>query len=325
MRTLTALVVLALALPVAAQETDRAWQVAERGALDATTVVLDVPPSSDGAPTRVRLYGTLDSTIDGAELDAASLRHAGVADLAIGAPLVLSPGAEIVEADASGHRYVIEAPPGTPIHATLAISRLAASHLVTARELRDSLQGSIAVEVLRRTPAPPLATAVLAETSDGGGALALGSLLAVIAAAFFVRREPEEARLVRRAQRAASAIAARARTLGPASLGLIAPAERLLAAVRRARAHLATLDAAIAATRDLTSEAARTHKQCLVDRRAAVRADLERMTGELEAALVRLASLETERHAETQSELVASRMRAEVEIAEDVERELADL
>ena len=61
-----ALLVLASAAPALAQE--RTWDVAEHTVIDADHVVLDVPATSDGAPTRARIHGTLDSALDGAEL-----------------------------------------------------------------------------------------------------------------------------------------------------------------------------------------------------------------------------------------------------------------
>ncbi len=315
---------LSLATVVNAQ--DRHWDGGGRIPLDAEHVVIDVPASRDGAPTRVRVTGTIDSTLDGAELDALALRHVGAADLVLGPPLLLSGGAEIVDSDPALHRYVIEAPPGTPIHATLAIARMASQHLVTATELRQSLRGAMEVEVMHRsTPAVTVAALGTTEESHGMLAAGLAAVLAAIGLAVLRRREPEEARLLRRARRAREAIASRARALGPALAGVIAPAEKLEAAIRRTREHLGALDAALASTRWTEGAAARARVAEIDQRRATVRGDLERMTGELEAALVRLTSLETERHADTEGERIAGRMRAEVEIAEDVEREVARL
>ena len=112
-------IVLALAVVIvsarAGAQDARAWEVDHLATLDAATVALVVPASTDGAPTRIRVRGTIDSTLDGAELDAVSVRHGGALDHALGAPLVLSPGAEVVQSDAALHRYVIEAPPGSEV------------------------------------------------------------------------------------------------------------------------------------------------------------------------------------------------------------------
>jgi len=325
MRTLLlACALLSPVLPASAQ--DRTWNVDHRVGIDADHVVIDVPATDDGAPTRVRVHGTIDSTLDGSELDALTLRRGGGDDLATGAPLLLSEGAHVVDADALAHRYVIEAPPGTPIHASLAIARMAATHLVTATELRASLRGALEVDVLRRTEVATFSVVNVPPTESSGPlAVLLAGVLGAIGFVFLRKREPEEARLLRRARRAREAIATRARALGPGLAGVIAPAERLEAAIRRAREHITTIERAIAATRWTEGEAARTHVRSLEQRRDAVRSDLARMTGELEAALVRLTSLETERHADTEGDAIAARVRAEVELAEDVEREVARL
>jgi hypothetical protein len=305
---------------------DRTWEVASHATLDAAHVVLDVPASPDGAPTRVTLHGTLDTSIDGSELDPVATWRGGIADRASASPLALSPGAEIVDADEAAHRYMIEAPPGVPIHASLAIAPMAAAHLVTATELRQSLRGAIEVDVMRRSAPPPLAVAALAEEEPRG--LAAGLLAAVLAAVGFVvlrRREPEEARLIRRARRAREAIAARARALGPALAGLTVSAEKLEHAIRRGRDHVRAIDAALRATRWAEGEVARARAAELARRRDAVRRDLEHMTSELEATVVRLATLATERHADVEAEAVSARLRAEIALAEDVEREVAAL
>lgn len=312
------------AVPAAAQE--RTWEVVEHRTLDASHVVLDVPASSDGAPTRVAVHGTLDTALDGSELDVVSVLRGGVADRAAGAPVLLSQGAAIVEADETAHRYVIEAPPGVPIHAALAIAPMAAAHLVTATELRASLRGALEVDVLRRSEAPtPVAALVAEPASSGMGAATLAGVLAAVGFVVLRRREPEEARLVRRARRAREAIETRARALGPALQGLATSAERLEAAVRRTREHLRALDAALDATRGAEGASARARRTELEARRAGARTDLERMTDELEATVVRLASIASERQAETEVERAALRLRAEIDLAEEVEREVARL
>ncbi len=321
-------IVLALAVVIvsarAGAQDARAWEVDHLATLDAATVALVVPASTDGAPTRIRVRGTIDSTLDGAELDAVSVRHGGALDHALGAPLVLSPGAEVVQSDAALHRYVIEAPPGTPIRAALAISRLAAAHLVTATELRESLRGALEVEILRRPPiAPMAATRGVEGESPALGASALALVLALVGLSWLSRREPEEAVLLRRARRAREAIEARVRALGPAHHGIATSATGLETSVRGARVHLAKLDAALGASRWTRSDAARAERDRLAIRRASVRADLERMTGELESALVRLAAIEAERLAEPDLDAIARRLRDEVELGEEVERAVA--
>lgn len=320
----TLLLLLAIASDVRAQE---GWVVGARSALGAGTSTIEIAPTNDGAPTRVRLSGTLSSSLDGAELDGATVTHAGTADEALGPAVLLSPGAVIVEASPLVHRYVVEAPPGTPIRLTLAVSRLAARRLVTASEVRASLSGAIEVETLRPPAgAPATELAAVAPDAPGGmSAIALALLLGSAGGAFLLRREPEEARLVRRARRASTAIAVKARTLGPAFVGCIGPASRLEEAARRARAHVLVLDRALAETRWATSDGARTRVVDLEARRARARADLARVVEQLEVTLLRLTSLGTERHAETEVAAVVRRMQDELDIGETVEREVAAL
>jgi hypothetical protein len=304
-----------------------AWVVSERAALGADVPSIEIAAAREGAPTRVRLSGTLTSLLDGAELDGAHITTDGATDAALGPAVLLSEGAVIVDEDTALHRYVVEAPPGTPIRLTLAVSRLAARRLVTSSELRASLQGAIEIETLRPPAVAPSAT--LAETAPSAtgalAALALALVLSATGAFVLRRREPAEAVLLRRARRASDAIARKARTLGPAFVGCLAPASRLEAAARRSREHVLVLDRALAETRWAESEAARARVKELEARRARVVADLSRVVEQLEVTLVRLTALGAERHAENEVASVVSRMEDELDLGETVEREVAAL
>jgi hypothetical protein len=198
---------------------------------------------------------------------------------------------------------------------------------VTATELRAALRGALRVAVTERASAASASRApiVASETDRTGASAVLALVLASLGAVILGRRERDEAKLVRRARRALDAITLRVRTLGPAADGLSIQARRLEAAVRRTRAHLGSIDATLRATRWTEGADARARREALLARRTAVHTDLERMTDELDSAVVRVAAMQSERHADTAAHEAAARVRAEVELAEEVEREIARL
>jgi hypothetical protein len=323
-----ALVVAAVAASASAQE--RVVHSARVDAWDVADLSWQAAAPDTGA-VRVLVRGSLTCAIDGAEIDAMQIvTTSRVED--VGSPLVFPEGARLVEVRGV-HEYVFDVPPGPGATIALNVPGLAARHLVTASDLRNSITGAIFVDVLSDAPAAaatPSATAVVAEP-DGltGLALAGGALgLPLLAFGLFVatrRRGSREDQLMLRVRRARSEIVREARALGAAFDGALASAEALVDAARRQRAHLTQLDRALARTAWVSTVEASASRETLVARRAEALARLESIVARLEETLVRMAACVADRSAIAGIERDLAGLRGEVEVGESVEQEIASL
>ncbi len=319
--------------PAAAQEDD--WIAIRRVAVSGSAPLAELGSGlltagvAAGAPLRLVVSGTVTDGIDGAELDAVARFASGVRD-EVRPPLRLPAGARVTHADEVAHRYELEVAPGTDLRFVLDVGGLATRHLVTASEMRARLDGAIEIELLvpRSAIAPPLASASAGAAPLAAGSslpgLALGSALGALGLALALRRRrrTEDELLLDRAIRAHAAIGKKARALGPQFTGTLAPAERLLAAVRAGRGHLGAIDRALRDSAFVESAAAVARRAELRTSRDAALARIARATGTLEEALVALGASTADRSAVTDMERSLLDLGAEVEVGRAVDREL---
>ena len=284
------------------------------------------------APVRLRIRGTITDGIDGAEIDALGRRLGGL-DEPSERWVVRPASARELDRDPAGHAVTLEVPPGNALRVGIDVGALAASHLVTASEMRSRLDGAIEVEVLVPAAALPAeAPGAVAAPADapssraavyGGGALlgVLGSLLGWALARR--RRSVSPARaLLARARRAHAALVRNARGLGPQFEGVIGPAGALLDGAQRSAQHLGELERALRETAFVESAAAAAQLDALrAEQRSALRRLEDGVSG-LEEAVVRLAQSRADRAAVTDLASVLSRLGEEIAIGREVDTEL---
>jgi hypothetical protein len=338
--------VVAAALHAPAAADDERWVRVGRAAASPRTpglalasLLTDAGVRAD-APVRLRLRGTITDGIDGAEIDALGRRLGGL-DAPSERWVVRPAGAREIERDPAGHTVTLEVPPGAALQVGIDVGALAASHLVTASEMRARLDGAIEVEVLvpasalpaempAEVPAempaevPAHAPARAAATSSplvpyGGGALVLGLGLALARWRRFLA--PGRA-LLDRARRAHTALVRDARRLGPQFEGVIGPADALLEGARRSSQHLVEIERALRDTAFVESAAAAARLDALRAERASALRRLEDGVSGLEEAVVRLAHSRADRAAVTDLAAVLGRLGDEITIGREVDAEL---
>ena len=331
MRALVLAALLAITAPCMAQ--DDAWRVVATRRVDAfESIDLAGAEGPSERPVRIRVRGTLSSSIDGSTLDARGIeRGAGVRD-ETRAPLVLPEGTVLVSADPAVHEYVLDVPRGSRARIAIDVGSLAARHLVTASEERAALTGALIVEVMAPVEAvPPVqaATAAVVETSSAipgwawaGGLVSAPLLFGLLIAAARRRARPEEV-LLRRAVAAHGALVRAARALGTAFAGATRAADGLLAGARHASAHVAALDRAIRESEFVRSGEGAAKVAELRARRLSAIERLSRVVAQMEEAAVELAGARADRSEAGDVEQKLSALRSELEIGSATEAELA--
>lgn len=319
----------------AASAQDEGWVVISRAAASPGAPMLElssalasagIPPTT---PVRVRLRGSVSDGLDGAELDALGRRVGGI-DEPSDRWVVRPPGAREIERDAASRTVTLELPPGSDLRFGINVMALATSHLVTASEMRDRLDGAIEVALLVPASAIPADApgAALAEPTASGlvpyGTFA-GGLLATLALVVGLRRRSPpapELELLARARRAHEKLAKDAKTLGPQFEGVIAPGDKLLEAAKRSCAHLSELDRSLKETAFVKSAAAEARVEELRIERVRALRRLEDVVSGLEEAVVRLAHSRADRVAVTDIAGALAKIGDEVAIGREVDAEL---
>lgn len=323
---------LALALCLAAPSIAMAqveWTAAQRMALPLDGAALDL--AALAAPheetLRVRLTGSVSFGYDGSTLDAMGRTVSGTRDVTAGPYVVLPPGSRVIEADPDAHRYVVEIPRSAVSRISFNAIGLATQNMLTLTEARAHLVGAIEVEHLVPPPPPPspAARAVasaervpgLAWAGAGSGLFALVGLGLVLGRR---RRDPIRA-LLRRATTARRAIGREVLALGPAFDPVAASAERLLEVARQHAAHHASLDAALARTREMG--AAEAQRMSLSAKRGEARARLEAMVARLEELATELAGRNADASRARGVDALIAELGADLDAAVAAEEELA--
>lgn len=250
-------------------------------------------------PVRIRVFGTVTSSMDGSEMDALS-RRVGTTHYESEGPFVRLPaGSRVVESDPEIHRYTFEVPRQPVMPLSVNLAPLAARNLVTHSELVASCNGALEVEVL----GPPLPVMAGSVEDVGRGswfqlrhAVALGvlALLLLIGVALrvFVGRQRARPELIvlRRVRIAARAIEVESRTLGPAFDHVVATASHLLGTSRLVRDHLVDTRAALKKTRSLRADGAATQRRKLEEQQVGILTCLTGIAERLEETAADLAA-----------------------------------
>jgi hypothetical protein len=308
--------VLALA-PLAARAD---WTVAHRAPLpvDGTPIDLAAIAGPDEDPVRIELTGSYSFLVDGSEIDALSRTASGVRDVSAGF-VRLPAGARVIASDETAHRYTIEVPRAASMPIALDATPLAMRYLITAREARANLQGSIELAHLAPPPPPPPASEVAIEAASsfpwiGWASIAAG--LAIILGAFALgmsrRRDPVHA-LVRRADRARAAIGRECAALGPAFDPVFTSADRIADAAARTATHHRAQRAALARTADLRGgDSDRAH---IAERAQASFESLRDLVQRLEGIAARLAGQTAETLRANDVDSLVDELGSDLEIA----------
>jgi len=303
---------LALVLLFAPDAAWAEWSAPMRVPEDGRTLVVGRTPQ----PTRIRVSGTVTSSIDGATLDGATVLEGGV-------PFVLLPvEARLVRADPLAHRYEYALPAGAQIRAALHVGGLAARHLVTASEATASLQGGIFLDDDVRRPSLPAAT-----EPEGAGDIAIAATLVLPGfflggLAFWRRRRRVERSLERRARIAARRVAREAAPLGPAFAEVVRSARALLVPVAALRCAAQDAAQAVARTSFARAPGAASIREGLVARREDSLRRLRALADRLEETATDLASHAVGTVPEGEIDRVVEALRRDLDAAVDAEIEV---
>jgi len=290
---------------------------------------VDVAPlagEGDG-PVRIRVSGTMSSSVDGSEIDAVSRRADGTTFEVDGPFLRLPRGAQLVEADVGAHRYIYELPRRRSLPVGVNLTPLAVRNLVTYTELAASCTGAFEVEVF----GPPLLPVGAREGTGGTAATSSGRQTAelIVLGLFFAlllpvagigalvrrrRRLRPELGFVRRSRLALRAVEREALVLGPAFGHVVTSSGQLVHAAQQGLAHLEATRAALRRTRTLLSPGASSERAELAAQGVRILESLSSIAERLEATA---AGLARRRAGQSSSETAAAELLAALEVEVD--------